>query len=78
LLRVRQVRLRAIRTHVFAEDRFHPLRVAGTHRIAPRFRRAQALQMDIGDALLVQPGGKLPLRKARLARLRHRAHVDQQ
>ena len=77
-LRLRQLRLRAVRRHVLAEDRFHPLGMAGAHRIAPWLRRAQSLQMHIGDALLIQPGGKLSLGEARLARLRHGAHVDQQ
>ena len=34
--------------------------------------------MQIVDALLIQTGGKLTLGKARLARLRHGTHVDQQ
>ena len=47
-------------------------------RVAALRRRAELLQMQIADAVLVERGGKLPLGEARLARRRHRARVDQQ
>src|ERR1700733_11763934 len=77
-LRLRQLGLRAIRGHVLAEDHFHPLRMPGPHRVASWLRRAEAQQMHVGNARLVEPGSELALGKTRLARLRHRAHVDQQ
>jgi hypothetical protein len=52
--------------------------MTGPHRIAARLRRSETLQMQIVDTLLVQTRGKLAFGKARLARLRHGAHVDQQ
>ncbi len=63
----RQLRLRPVAGHVFAEDRFHALGMAGAHRVAAGLGGAEPLQMDVADALLVQPGSELALGKARLA-----------
>ena len=50
LLRLRQLGLRPVRAHVFAEDRLHPFRMTGAHRIAAGLWRPQPLEMHIGDA----------------------------
>ena len=56
-LRLRQFRLRPVGRHMVAENNLHALRMAGTDGIPARFRRAQALQMNIGNAGFVQRGG---------------------
>ena len=62
-LRLCQFGLRAVRAHVFAEDRFHPFGMPGAHRVAARLRRAETLQMQIVDALLVQTRASWRLEK---------------
>src|SRR5579872_6373730 len=66
-LGLRQLGLCAIRRHVLAEYRLHAFRMACTDGIASRLGCAQALEVHIGDALSIQSGGELTLRKAGLA-----------
>ena len=54
------------------------LEVAGARRLAAFGRRAELLQMQIGDARFVERGGELALGEARPARGGDRAGVDQE
>ena len=65
LLGLRQLDQRSVRSHVLAKYRLHPLGMARTHRVASRLRRAKALQVHIGDAMLVQTRRELAFREAR-------------
>lgn len=76
--RIRQLGLRAVSFHVRTEDHLHSFRMAGAHSVPSRLRRAQCLQVDIPDALLIQCRRELALGKSGLARLRHGPDVDQQ
>ncbi len=76
--RLRQGGLRPVARHVRVEDALHGGHVAPAHRITPRLRRAERLQMHVADARLRQPGGQQALGKARLAGGRDRPDIDQQ
>ena len=61
--RLRQLRLRPVGRHVFAEDRFHPFGMTGAHSVASEFRRAEALQVDVANPVFIQRRRQLALGK---------------
>src|SRR6185437_10428973 len=74
----REFHLCPVGAHVLGEDRPHPLRVAGAHRLPAFLRGAETLEMEIADTPLGQSGGEQALGEAGLARGGDGAHVDQQ
>ena len=69
--------LRLRRLDVLVVDAPERVEVAGTRRLPAFRRRAELLQMQIGDAGFVERSGELALGKARPARGRDRAGIDQ-
>src|SRR5215831_7913568 len=60
------------------ENAQHPVRMPAARRKPSLFRRAELLQMQIADAVLIEPGGELAFRKPRPARCRDGTYIDQE
>src|SRR5260221_624355 len=70
--------LRLRRREMVLENAQHRVRMSAARRKPPLFRGAELLQMHIADAMLIEPGGKLTLRKPRPPRCRDGTYIDQE